>query len=66
MKMKIQNNENYINDVQPKRLELEKVLIPKQELQYLYSKLRDYELLIKQYEDQLKVFIVDKIHQSNL
>lgn len=64
--MKILNNEDSLAGLQTKKLGLEKVLIPKHELQYLYLKIRDYELLIKQYEDQLKGFMDDKIHQSAL
>ncbi len=64
--MKIQNNEDHISNVQPRLLELEKVVIPKQELQYLYSKIREYEVLVKNYEDQLKIFMEGKIHQSSL
>lgn len=64
--MKLQKNEDDMNNVQSKPLELEKVLIPKQELQYLYSKIREYEILVKNYEDQLKIFMEGKIHQSSL
>lgn len=64
--MKIQNNEDIMNNVQCQQLELEKVLIPKQELQYLYTKIKEYEALVKNYENQLKVFMDDKTHQSSL